>query len=160
MSKTSAYGAVSVGATGGGAEGVVATQTSITPNGLGRGLLDLTCLPPSTDWWFVGADGTVGIEDLLLLVNPGDASANVALSFWSSKGPLSPPDASGIVVAPHSTELREMSHLAPDVPGVAFRGTPTAARSPQPCSTSTALASNGSAVTGCHRPPRPPRLRS
>jgi len=130
--KSSAYGAVSVAAAGLGADGVVASQTSLIAGGLGRGLSDLTCLPPGTDWWFVGADGRVGTADLIFLVNPADAPANLAISFWSSRGPLSPPGANGIIVPAHSALLRRVSQFAPDVAGVSMRvhansGTITAA---------------------------------
>ena len=119
--KSSPYGAVAVAAAGPGAAGVVASQASLIPYGPGRGLSDLTCLPPGTDWWFVGADGRVGTADLIFLVNPADAPANLAISFWSSRGPLSPPRASGIIVPAHSTVLRRVSEFAPDVAGVAMR---------------------------------------
>ncbi|HMC70291.1 MAG TPA: DUF5719 family protein, partial [Mycobacteriales bacterium] len=119
--KATPYGAVAVAAAGLGADGVVASQTSLIAFGLGRGLSDLTCLPPGTDWWFVGMDGRVGVADLVFLVNPADAPANVAISLWSSRGPLSPPGANGIIVPPHSTVLRSISHFAPDVAGVSMR---------------------------------------
>jgi len=119
--KTAPYGAVTVAAAGLGADGVVAGQTALITSGYGRGLSDLTCLPPRTDWWFVGADGRVGVSDAIFLVNPADAPANVALSFWSSKGPLSPPGASGIIVPAHSTVSRRISQFAPDVAGVSMR---------------------------------------
>lgn len=119
--KSTPYGAVAVAATGLGADGVVASQTSLIAGGVGRGLSDLTCLPPGTDWWFVGADGRVGTADLIFLVNPADAPANVAISFWSSRGPLSPPGAGGIIVPPHSSMLRRVSQFAPDVAGVGMR---------------------------------------
>jgi len=78
-------------------------------------------LPPGTDWWFVGADGRVGTTDLVFLVNSADAPANLALSFWSSRGPLSPPNSGGIIVPAHSTLLRRVSDFAPDVAGVSMR---------------------------------------
>lgn len=118
--KTTVFGAVEVTSSGAGSGDLAATQTSLIPNGLGRGLLDQACLPPATDWWFAGADGGVRIEDVLMLVNSADAPANVALSFWSGRGPLSPPRTSGIVVPPHSTFTRRVSDFTPDVPQVAF----------------------------------------
>lgn len=118
--KSTPYGAVAVDASGNGADGVVAGQESLIPGGLGRALFDLTCLAPATDWWFAGADGGIGIEDVIVLANPADAPANVALSFWSPKGPISPPNTSGIVIAPHTTLTRKLSDFTPDVPQVAF----------------------------------------
>jgi hypothetical protein len=118
--KSTPYGAVTVAAAGLGADGVIAGQTSLIPGGAGRGLADLTCLPPATDWWFVGTDGRVGYTDLLYLVNPADTPANVALNIWSSRGPLEPPGISGIIVPAHGALLRRVSDLAPDVQAVAL----------------------------------------
>ena len=119
LHKDTAYASVAVTATGAGADGVVAGQTALIPGGLGRGLTDVACTPASTDWWFAGADGRIGITDLLFLVNPSDTAANVALSFWSSRGPLSPPNTGGITVAAHSVQIHHVSDYAPDVAGVA-----------------------------------------
>ena len=116
--KDAAYGAVAVTATGPGSDGVVASQTGLIPGGIGRGLLDLTCQPPAGDWWFVGADGRIGFSDWLYLVNPTNTIANVALSFWSGRGPLSPPNTSGIPLAPRTTVLRRISDFAPDIAAV------------------------------------------
>lgn len=118
--KGSSYGAALVTANGAGAGSVVATQASLIPTGLGRGLLDVACQPPATDWWFAGADGGVRVEDRLWLVNAADTPANVAISFWSGRGPLSPPNTSGIVIAAHSSLVRRLSDFTPDVPQVAF----------------------------------------
>ena len=118
--KSTAAGAASVTAAGPGAGGVVASQGWLTPGGLSRGLTDLTCLPPATDWWFVGPDGRIGYTDLLYLVNPADTPANVALGVWGSRGPLNPPNTSGIIVPAHSALRRAVSDLAPDVQAVAL----------------------------------------
>ena len=118
--KATPYGAVAIDASGTGADGVVAGQNSLIPAGLGRALFDVTCLAPATDWWFAGADGGVGVADVIVLANPADAPANVALNFWSLKGPISPPNTSGIVIAPHTTLTRRLSDFTPDVPRVAF----------------------------------------
>ena len=119
--KDAAYGAVAMTATGPGAEGIVATQTGLIPGGIGRGLLDYACQPPATDSWFVGADGRIGFSDWLYLVNPSNTIANVALTFWSARGPLSPPNTSGIPLAPRTTMVRKISDFAPDVAGLALR---------------------------------------
>jgi hypothetical protein len=120
LHKDSPYGPVSVAATGPGADGVVVSQTSLISTGVGRGLYDLSCLPPATDTWLVGSDGRIGFTDLLFLVNPSDALTNVALTFWSSKGPLSPPNTSGISLPAHSALVRRVSDFAPDIAGVAM----------------------------------------
>ena len=119
--KDAAYGAVAVTATGPGSDGVTASQTGLIPGGIGRGLLDTACRPTATDSWFVGADGRIGFSDWLYLVNPSDTIANVALSFWSGRGPLSPPNTSGIPLPAHTTMLRKISDFAPDVAALALR---------------------------------------
>lgn len=113
-------GSVAVTASGLGSEGLVATRTGLTPAGPGRGLADTACLPPSTDSWLVGADGRIGFSDWLVVANPSDAPANVAISFWSSRGPLSPPGTSNLIFTPHSVLARPVSNFAPDVPGLAL----------------------------------------
>lgn len=116
--QTTPYAAVSVQATGEGAGELAVTQEALTPYGIHRALTDLACAPAGTDWWFAGGDGRVGVTDVLVLSNPSDQAANVALSMWSVRGPLSPPGTSGIIVPPHTAQLRQVASLAPDVPGI------------------------------------------
>ena len=118
--KDTAYGAVAVTATGPGSDGVVVSQTGLVPGGIGRGLLDLACQPPTGDSWFVGADGRIGFSDWLYLANPTNSIANVALTFWSDRGQLSPPNTSGIPIAPRTSVLRRISDFAPDVAALAL----------------------------------------
>lgn len=119
VTRTTPYASVAVTATGAGSDGVVAGQTGLIPFGIGRSLIDTACAPPATDWWFVGTDGRIGYSDYLFLINPSDSMANVALSLWSSRGPLSPPNTSGIPVPPHTSLLRRVSDLGPDVADMA-----------------------------------------
>ncbi|HET6910234.1 MAG TPA: DUF5719 family protein [Mycobacteriales bacterium] len=116
--QTTPYAAVSVQASGDGAGELAVTQEALTPTGIHRALTDLACAPANTDWWFAGADGRVGVTDVLVLSNPTDQPANVALSLWSVRGPLNPPGTSGIIVPPHTAQLRQVANLAPDVPGI------------------------------------------
>lgn len=132
LHSTTPGGAVVIHATGAGASGVVASQVALASSGRGRGLSDAACVAPATDWWFAGADGRIGITDLLFVTNPGDTTANVALSLWSSRGPLSPPGVSGINVPAHGVVVRSIGDLAPNDQWVAVHvhansGTVTAA---------------------------------
>ena len=120
VQQSTPYAPVAVTATGPGSDGIVASQSGLIPYGIGRSLIDTACQPPATDWWFVGSDGRIGISDYLFLVNPTDATANVALSFWSSRGPLSPPNTTGIPIAAHTSVLRAVSDFAPDVAGLSI----------------------------------------
>jgi hypothetical protein len=106
--------AAAVSATGPGAASVVASQVTLTPSLVQRGLSDVACVAPASDWWFAGADGRIGVADLILLSNPGGTAANVALSLWSEKGPLNPPKADNINLAARSSMLLRASDLAPD----------------------------------------------
>jgi hypothetical protein len=116
--QTPPYGPLALTAAGPGSDSVVASQTGLTPGGLARGLVDTTCTPPATDAWLVGADGRIGFSDWLVVANTSDTTADVALSFWSSRGPLSPPRTSGMIFTPHSVLARPISNFAPDVGGV------------------------------------------
>jgi hypothetical protein len=118
--KVTPYGPVAVTATGPGSGEVVASQTGLIPGGLGRALLATTCQQPGADWWLVGADGRIGFSDYLFVTNPSDVPVNVALSFWSSRGRLDPPNTSGIPLAAHSFLARPVSAYAPDVAGLAL----------------------------------------
>jgi hypothetical protein len=116
---TSPYATVAVDASGPGAAKVVADQVALVPAGIGRAFSDAACVAPAADWWFAGAEGRLGASDTLFLANPSDTTANVSLSLWSASGPLSPPGATGIVVAPHTAWRRDISDLAPDASGLA-----------------------------------------
>jgi len=116
--QTTPYAPVVVNATGDGAGQMAVSQLGMTPVGQRRALTDLACYPPATDTWFAGADGRIGVKDILLLANPSDTAANVALSLWSSRGPLNPPGTSGITVPAHTAITRVISDLAPDQAGI------------------------------------------
>lgn len=116
--QTTPYAAVDVEATGPGAAGTIVSQVSLTPVGFRRGLTDVACSAPGTDWWFVGADGRIQVTDLLLLANTTGALANVDVDLTSSKGVLTPPGTTGITVPPHSSVLRRIANFAPDVANI------------------------------------------
>lgn len=132
VSKTTPYASVAVTAEGAGAGRVVADQVALAAGGLDRAFTDTACAAPGTDWWFAGADGRIGASDTLFLANPGDAVANLRLAFWSAKGPLAPPGATGIVLPAHSVLRRGIAEFAPDAAAIAVHvhadsGTVTAA---------------------------------
>lgn len=132
LTQSTPSGAVAVTATGPGAGSVAGSQVSLRPRGIHRGLADSACAAPATDWWFAGADGHIGITDLIVVTNPADAAANIAVSVWSEKGPITPPRVDNINVAAHSEFHLRASDLAPDVGDLAFHvhansGTVTAA---------------------------------
>ena len=115
LKKTTAYGAIALTAHGTGAAHVAADQLGFQETGRGRGLSDVPCAAPATDWWFAGADGRVGRSDTLFVANPGDELANVTVGVWSPKGPVSAPAGESVPVAARSSALIRVSDLAPDV---------------------------------------------
>lgn len=120
LTKSTPYASVAVTAQGRGASRVVADQVALVAGGLNRAFTDTTCASPGTDWWFAGADGRIGTADTLFLTNPGDTAANLTLTLWSAKGPLSPPGASGIVLPAHSVIRRGVADFAPDAAAIAL----------------------------------------
>jgi hypothetical protein len=112
--------AVAFATTGTLAAYVVADEVIITDEGRYRALAGGNCLPPATDWWFVGGSGKVGYTDRLFLANPAKTSANVVVTAWTPKGPVSTPRISDIIVPPESKYTVGVYAFAPDIPNVAI----------------------------------------
>jgi hypothetical protein len=119
LTRTTAYGAVAVTARGARAARIAVDQIGLQETGRGRGLSDVPCAAPGTDWWFAGADGRIGRADTLFVANPSDALANVAIGLWGPKGRLPTPGVSSLPVPPRSSLLLRVSDLAPDSPDLA-----------------------------------------
>ena len=115
VTKTTAYGAIAVTAHGAGAARVAADQVGFQETGRGRGLSDVGCVAPNTDWWFAGADGRVGRSDTLFIANPSDELASITVGVWGPKGPVSAPAGESVPIAPRTSALVRVSDLAPDV---------------------------------------------
>lgn len=111
---------VAVTARGSGAGSVVADQRTLVDTGPNRAELSTPCLSPGTDWWITGLDGRIGYTDLLVLANPGTTPANVTVSAWSTKGPLSPPRLQSLPVAPGTSTTLKVAAYAPDAAAVTF----------------------------------------
>jgi uncharacterized protein DUF5719 len=109
-------GAVALTATGSRiAPGFVADQVTRRDNGAYRGLDSTACTPTTGSAWAIGGATTVGIHTLLYLTNvdPGPAAADINL--FGPRGQVSDPNGHGIVVQAHSTEVVDVSTLAPNV---------------------------------------------
>ena len=115
VTKSTAYGAIAVTSHGPGAASVAADQVGFQETGRGRGLSDVSCAAPATDWWFAGADGRVGRSDTIFVANPGDELANITVGVWGPKGAVSAPSGESVPVAARSSALLRVSDLAPDV---------------------------------------------
>lgn len=99
---------------------VVADELIETDEGRYRALAGGNCLPPATDWWFVGGSGKVGYTDRVFLANPAKTPANVVITAWTPKGPVSTPRISDIIVPPESKYTVGIYAFAPDIPDVAI----------------------------------------
>jgi hypothetical protein len=113
-------GTLAVRATGSVAATTVADQVTLTTAGRSRGLTGSRCTSPSADWWFAGADGRVGFSDRLVLANPSDTGADVTVSVWSTKGPLTPPRLASVPIAARSTVSIAIPSVAPDAATLAL----------------------------------------
>ncbi|MDQ1694923.1 MAG: hypothetical protein QOJ03_276 [Frankiaceae bacterium] len=111
---TAAAGAVLVSAAGPGASGVVADQRELISLGQHRGVLSARCLSPATDWWITGTDGRVGIDDTLMLANPGSTVANLTVTAWASTGRLQPPKLQAYDLGPGKSSRLTVADYAPD----------------------------------------------
>jgi hypothetical protein len=70
-----------------------------------RGFAASACRSPMLESWLVGGATTTGSSDVVLLANPGEVPATVALTVYGVDGPQTPPGTDGIVVAPGTQEL-------------------------------------------------------
>jgi hypothetical protein len=117
--RTTPYAAVAVSLRGPGAANVAVDQVGLQSQGLGRAASDSSCLPPAGDWWFAGADGRVGFSDALLLANPTDTVANVAITGWSQAGALRLAGLDALTVPPRSVLGLKVASFAPNAADVA-----------------------------------------
>ncbi len=118
--KTAPFGGIAVVARGPGAAHVVADQIGLQGQGLGRASTDSSCLPPAGDWWFAGADGRVGFGAALLIANPTDTLANVAVTAWSATGVVRLAGLDALTVPPRSTIGLRVARFAPNARDVAL----------------------------------------
>ena len=117
---TSRAPAVVVRVRGPGAGAIAADQHGLVPRGPGRGALSTPCLPPTTDWWLTGADGRVGHDDELVLVNAGSTPADVTVTAWAATGRLVPPRLESFSVGAGSRAVLPVAAYTPDAAFVTF----------------------------------------
>ena len=89
------------------------------------GLATAACGEASTDAWLVGGSTQTGRTTLLLLANPTEVAANVAVTVLGESGWVSGPGSSGIVVEPSSQRIVSLAALAPNVANPVVRVTST-----------------------------------
>jgi Family of unknown function (DUF5719) len=81
------------------APGTVATQSSWTKMGDGRGLVTAACLPAAASSWLIAGGAEPGRLERLVLTNPGPNPVTVDLSVLGAGGPIDSPNGQGLVVA-------------------------------------------------------------
>jgi hypothetical protein len=119
-SKVNVSQAVAITATGTIAGTVVADEVSETSSGRYRALAGGGCLAPQTDWWFAGGNGRLGFTDRLILANPSNSQANVAVTVWTPHGVDAPPRLADIRIPPLTRQSIGILAVAPDIDTVAM----------------------------------------
>jgi len=79
------------------------------------GLAAQACADASSDTWLVGGATDVGRTTLLLLSNPTEVTATVALEILGDNGAVSAPGAEGILVEPGQQRVLSLASFAPDL---------------------------------------------
>ncbi|MBO0812384.1 MAG: hypothetical protein J2P23_10105, partial [Microlunatus sp.] len=65
----------------------------------------------AVDQWFTGLGATPGLRSQLVLTNPDDRQAQVDLEFFDSRGPLSVPGATGLIIPADSSRTLSLEDL-------------------------------------------------
>ena len=98
------------------------------------GLEDLTgvaaaaCTEPSADSWLVAGATDLGATSVVLLANPTEVEATVALEIFGESGPVDAPGATGISVPAGTQRVVALAGLAPDVKAPVVHVTATGGR--------------------------------
>ncbi|MFB7662329.1 DUF5719 family protein [Kitasatospora sp. NPDC056138] len=107
-------GAIAV-AGGAYAPGFTVSQTTTVTDSRTVGLSGVDCAPAGTDFWFAGASTVASRTDYVNLVNADTtAPAVVDLKFYGDKGQIEVDAATGLTVAPGSTQSLRLSSLVKD----------------------------------------------
>ncbi|MGK4581119.1 DUF5719 family protein [Kitasatospora sp. HPMI-4] len=101
-------------ATGAYAPGFTVSQTTTVTDSRTAGMSGLRCGPAGTDFWFAGASTVGSRTDYVNLVNADTAPAVVDLKFFGDKGQIEVDAATGLTVAPGSTQSLRLSSLLKD----------------------------------------------
>jgi hypothetical protein len=75
------------------------------------GLKAAPCLAPATSHWFSGLGATDADRTDLILSNPDDAQAQVALRFYGRSGRVAVPGSPGIVISGHESRTVSLTNL-------------------------------------------------
>lgn len=108
--------AVVARASGAAAPGLAAGVLTRSTEDAARGLLGAACVPPASDFWFVGSGAVVGQRGRVYLTNPEAAPAVVDLTLYGPDGPVSAPAGRGIAVDSGAQQVMLLDALAPGTP--------------------------------------------
>jgi hypothetical protein len=97
----------------GSAPGLAVSQTTRSTEATMRGLAGTRCVPPGTDFWFVGSGAVVGQRGRVYLTNPEPTPAVVDVTLYGPDGPIDAPDGRGVSVAGGEQEVRLLDALSP-----------------------------------------------
>ncbi|WP_258059013.1 DUF5719 family protein [Arthrobacter sp. B1805] len=98
-----------------------ATSTYTATDGDLRGLAATGCQVPSSDFWLMGASTTVGQSSILILTNPTETPATVALELYGQDGPIEAAGTRGQLVAPGETRQIVLAGVSGNQDQVAVR---------------------------------------
>ncbi len=87
----------------------------------GRGLALGSCLQARSQWWFVGTSAGPGQLDELLLANPTDSPAVVALDVFGPAGQIDVAGGGGVVVQPGEQSIVRIDSLIPGLSAATVR---------------------------------------
>jgi hypothetical protein len=110
------------------AAGTVGTSTTVSTEGVNRGMASVPCQLPGSDFWFVGASGATGRRDILELTNLDSVNAEVNVTVYSANGTLDVPNARGIVVPARGTTPLYLNLVAPKIRDLALHVESTGGR--------------------------------
>jgi hypothetical protein len=110
------------------AAGTVGTSSSVSTEGVNRGMASAPCQLPGSDFWFVGASGATGRRDVLELTNLDSVNAEVNVTVYSASGALDLPNARGVVVPARGTTSVYLSLVAPKMRDLALHVESTGGR--------------------------------
>jgi hypothetical protein len=103
---------VVVGATGSMSAGTAAFQWTLEDGKRRSGRAVSQCAAGSEDWWFNGADTSVGWTSRLVLTNTTPAIAVVDVEILGPKGPVQTVGQRGIALAPDSRQSIDLARFA------------------------------------------------
>ncbi|GAA4165513.1 hypothetical protein GCM10022286_28780 [Gryllotalpicola daejeonensis] len=113
-------------ATDGGKEPLVAAAQTVTEKTAEvSGTAAANCVQPDFDQWLVGGATSLGATTLVILDNPGDVSATVAVQPYSEQGLAEAAGGTGIVVKPHSQRVVPLAGLVPNASATVVHVTST-----------------------------------